>query len=60
MFNFAFLAIETNTGIVGFVGANFLTGPGATGWIMTISLGVMTFFAVEKRKRAHFERFWYS
>ncbi|KAI9609294.1 hypothetical protein H4Q26_007244 [Puccinia striiformis f. sp. tritici PST-130] len=60
MFNFAQLAIKTRTGIVGFVGANFLTGPGATGWIMTLSLGIIVWYAREKPRRAKFERFWYS
>lgn len=46
--------------VVAFLAANFATGPGITGWIMTASLGVMVFFAIEKRRRAHFERFWYS
>lgn len=45
---------------VAFLAANFATGPGITGWIMTACLGVMVFFAIEKRRRAHFERFWYS
>ncbi|TFK29465.1 NADPH oxidase isoform 2 [Coprinopsis marcescibilis] len=43
-----------------FFAANFATGPGLTGWIMWLCLGIMVFFAMEKRKRAHFERFWYS
>jgi len=43
-----------------FLSANFLTGPGATGWIMTVSLGIMVWFAIEKRRRAHFEWFWYT
>ncbi|KAH9929095.1 NADPH oxidase [Epithele typhae] len=43
-----------------FVAANFITGPGATGWIMTAALGIMVWFAIEKRRRAHFEWFWYS
>jgi len=45
---------------VAFLAANFATGPGVTGWIMTACLGIMVFYAVEKRRRAHFERFWYS
>ena len=45
---------------VAFLSANFATGPGVTGWIMTACLGIMVFFAVEKRRRAHYERFWYS
>ncbi|KAG0145446.1 hypothetical protein CROQUDRAFT_658623 [Cronartium quercuum f. sp. fusiforme G11] len=60
MVNFTELAIKTNTGIVGFIGANFLTGPGATGWIMTIALGILVWYAREKPRRARFERFWYS
>jgi NADPH oxidase len=58
--NFALLAIKTQTGFVGFIGANFLTGPGATGWIMTISLAIIVWYAREKPRRAKFERFWYS
>ncbi|KAG0145445.1 hypothetical protein CROQUDRAFT_93806 [Cronartium quercuum f. sp. fusiforme G11] len=60
MVNFAELAIKTNTGIVGFIGANFITGPGATGWIMTISLGTIVWYARDKPRRANYERFWYS
>lgn len=40
--------------------ANFIIGPLWTGWLMWIALGTMVFFAIEKRRRAHFERFWYS
>jgi NADPH oxidase len=43
-----------------FLSANFLTGPGATGWIMTTSLAVMVWYAIEKRRRANFEWFWYT
>jgi NADPH oxidase len=46
--------------IVVFLAANFTTGPGITGWIMNIALGIMVTFAVEKNRRANFERFWYS
>lgn len=66
MVNFAKLAMAdpdaktTGQRIVAFLGANFLTGPGVTGWIMTATLGTMVFFALEKRRRAHFEWFWYS
>jgi NADPH oxidase len=35
---------------------NFTTGPGATGWVMTVALGVMVWFATEKHKKARFER----
>ncbi|GLB39986.1 putative NADPH oxidase [Lyophyllum shimeji] len=66
MVNFAKLAIldpdakTTGQRVAAFFAANFLTGPGATGWIMTAALGIMVFFAIEKRRRAHFEWFWYS
>lgn len=64
MYNFARLAIATgnNTGerIKIFFEANVKTGPGATGWVMTILLAIMVWFAIEKRKRKNFERFWYT
>lgn len=37
-----------------------MTGPGITGWIMTVCLAALVWFAAEKRRRVHFERFWYS
>ena len=66
MVNYAKLAAldpdATNAGqrVIVFILANIVTGPGWTGWIMTAALGIMVFFAVEKRRRVHFERFWYS
>lgn len=64
MVNFYKLAMvaSTTTGgrVVAFLAANFATGPGATGWIMTAALSIMVFFAREKVRRATFERFWYS
>jgi NADPH oxidase 2 len=66
MVNFTRLAFadpDANTPgkrFVVFLEANFITGPGATGWVMTACLFIMVYFAVEKRRRAHFERFWYS
>ncbi|KII91666.1 hypothetical protein PLICRDRAFT_38486 [Plicaturopsis crispa FD-325 SS-3] len=66
MVNFAELAMAdtdaktTGQRILAFLAANFVTGPGATGWVMTACLFVMVYFAIEKRRRAHFERFWYS
>lgn len=66
MVNFAELAMADPDAkgaggkIVAFLAANFATGPGATGWIMTVCLGVMILFATEKRRRSNFERFWYS
>ncbi|KAH9033367.1 NADPH oxidase [Lactarius pseudohatsudake] len=66
MVNFTKLALadtDAKTGgakFVTFLNANFATGPGLTGWIMTVVLGVMVWYAMEKRRRANFERFWYS
>lgn len=45
---------------VAFLMANFATGPGLTGWIMTAALSVMVYYAMEKRRRARFEAFWYT
>ncbi|KAG8982476.1 hypothetical protein FRB93_008023 [Tulasnella sp. JGI-2019a] len=64
MFNFARLATVTGTDTGSrlkiFFLTNFTTGPGATGWVMTLILGIMVWYAMEKRKRQNFERFWYS
>ncbi|EAU83948.1 NADPH oxidase isoform 2 [Coprinopsis cinerea okayama7 len=65
MVNFTKLALSipnmtTGQRIGAFMAANFATGPGLTGWIMWLALGIMVWFAIEKRRRAHFERFWYS
>ena len=66
MVNYAILAIAdtdaktTGQRVLVFILAQFITGPGATGWIMTAALGIMVWFAIEKRRRAHFEWFWYS
>ncbi|KAJ3499109.1 hypothetical protein NLJ89_g10135 [Agrocybe chaxingu] len=64
MVNFYKLAMvagdTTSKRVVAFIAANFITGPGLTGWIMVAALGVMAWFAREKSRRAHFERFWYS
>jgi len=46
--------------IFGFLGANFATGPGITGWIMTLCLIIMVFLAVEKARKKNYERFFYS
>ncbi|KAH8080174.1 NADPH oxidase isoform 2 [Filobasidium floriforme] len=58
--NFYKLAKAQGTGVGGFFKYNFWTGPGLTGWIMTACLWLMVWFAMEKRKRANFERFWYT
>jgi len=53
-------ATNTTQRITAFLELNFTTGPGVTGWIMTTCLFVIVYFAGEKRRRAHFEWFWYS
>jgi NADPH oxidase len=64
MVNFTELAIvaspTTGGRILAFLEANFITGPGATGWIMNVALGLMVYYAREKKRRANFERFIYS
>lgn len=45
---------------IDFLLMNFTTGPGVTGWIMVACLWAMVWYAMEKRRRANFERFWYS
>ncbi|CAG8457917.1 9814_t:CDS:2 [Paraglomus occultum] len=57
--NFARIAIASNGGIVLWLKLNFLTGPGATGYVMLICLLIMVYTALEKKRRAHFNRFWY-
>ncbi|KAI0718662.1 NADPH oxidase [Fomitopsis betulina] len=54
------LATTPGERFVVFLIANFTTGPGVTGWIMTAALVVMAWYAREKPRRANFERFWYS
>lgn len=56
--NFAQLAIKAKLGFTGWLMANFVTGPGWTGYIMLIALMAMVFTAVEKPRRSNFERFW--
>ncbi|KAJ7202026.1 NADPH oxidase [Mycena pura] len=56
-------ATTTGARVVFFLTANFVIGPLITGWLMWICLGLMVFFAMEKRRTAKnggFERFWYS
>ncbi|KAJ7268158.1 NADPH oxidase [Mycena haematopus] len=46
-----------------FITANFIIGPLWTGWLMWVALGVMVYYAIEKRRRAPnggFEKFWYT
>jgi len=58
--NFAQLAIKNGLGFKGWLMANFLSGPGWTGYIMLAALMAMVFTAIEKKRRANFERFWYT
>jgi len=56
-------ARTTGQRVAFFITANFIIGPLITGWLMWICLGVMVFFAAEKRrnsKNGGFERFWYT
>ena len=52
MINYAKLVLldtdVTTTGgrILTFIVANIVTGPGITGWIMTVALGIMVYFAM--------------
>jgi NADPH oxidase len=56
--NFAQLAAKANLGFVGFLKANFVTGPGWSGYIMLFALMAMLFTSIEKPRRANYERFW--
>ncbi|RFU33433.1 hypothetical protein B7463_g2905, partial [Scytalidium lignicola] len=58
--NFAQISAKNGLGFGGWLLANFVTGPGWTGYIMLIALMAMVFTSVEKMRRANFERFWYT
>ncbi|KAK2741368.1 hypothetical protein FQN57_005652 [Myotisia sp. PD_48] len=58
--NFARLAIAENLGVKGFLLANFVTGPGWSGYVMLISLAAIALTSWEKPRRANYERFWYT
>ncbi|KAF2007932.1 NADPH oxidase 5 [Amniculicola lignicola CBS 123094] len=58
--NVARLANWAEIGFVGFVKLNFLTGPGWSGYVLIIVLTIMWWTALEKPRRANFERFWYT
>ncbi|CAK7563580.1 MAG: hypothetical protein SEPTF4163_001449 [Sporothrix epigloea] len=58
--NFAQIAIKNNLGVYGWLLANFASGPGWTGYVMLIALMGMLITSVEKRRRANYERFWYT
>ncbi|KAI9843574.1 MAG: hypothetical protein M1837_006250 [Sclerophora amabilis] len=56
--NFARLAAKNNLGFKGFLLANVATGPGWSGYLMLLSLIAMMVTAMEKPRRANYERFW--
>jgi NADPH oxidase 2 len=58
--NFAMLAMKQRLGFVGWLKINFLTGPGWSGYVMLFALMAILFTAVEKPRRANYERFWYT
>ncbi|CAK7209832.1 hypothetical protein SCUCBS95973_000575 [Sporothrix curviconia] len=58
--NFAQIAAKNNLGIYGWLLANFVSGPGWTGYVMLIALMGMVLTSVEKPRRANYERFWYT
>ncbi|RKF78451.1 Superoxide-generating NADPH oxidase heavy chain subunit A [Golovinomyces cichoracearum] len=58
--NFAQISAKNNLGFAGWLLANFVTGPGWTGYIMLTALMMMVITSVEKMRRANFERFWYT
>ncbi|KAF2196385.1 hypothetical protein GQ43DRAFT_476373 [Delitschia confertaspora ATCC 74209] len=58
--NLAKFSAVNKLGFKGFIMANFLTGPGWSGYVMLIVLMAMVLTAMEKPRRANFERFWYT
>ncbi|KAJ9647115.1 hypothetical protein H2199_002101 [Coniosporium tulheliwenetii] len=58
--NFAQFAAKQKLGFKGFALVNFATGPGWSGYIMLILLMAIVATAIEKPRRANFERFWYT
>ncbi|KAH8645839.1 ferric reductase NAD binding domain-containing protein [Xylariales sp. PMI_506] len=58
--NLAQIAAQYNLGIYGWLVANFVSGPGWTGYIMLIALTGMILTSYEKPRRANYERFWYT
>lgn len=56
--NFAQLAAKNKLGFKGFLQVNFVSGPGWSGYMMLLILGIMVWTAIEKRRKANFERFW--
>ncbi|KAJ7058317.1 NADPH oxidase [Mycena amicta] len=56
-------ATTTGKRVEFFIVANFIIGPLWTGWLMLLFLGIMVYYAMEKRRRmpnGGFEKFWYT
>ncbi|CAH1766896.1 15001_t:CDS:2 [Entrophospora sp. SA101] len=58
--NFARLTIALNEDFLYFLKLNFLSGPGATGYVMLVSLLIMVITATDNQRHRNFNRFWYS
>ncbi|KAF2814222.1 uncharacterized protein BDZ99DRAFT_379956 [Mytilinidion resinicola] len=58
--NVARLAAFNKIGFKGFIKLNFMTGPGWSGYVLIITLMLIAWTAMEKQKKANFERFWYT
>lgn len=54
------LSAKYKLGFVGWMRLNFLTGPGWSGYVMLLSLIAITVTAIDRARRANFERFWYT
>nr|CAG8434164.1 9150_t:CDS:2 [Entrophospora candida] len=57
--NFARLTMNSNEDFIYFLKLNFLSGPGATGYVMLISLLIMVYTAMDKQRHRNFNMFWY-
>ncbi|KKY27335.1 putative nadph oxidase isoform 2 [Phaeomoniella chlamydospora] len=57
--NFAQLSAKQGLGFAGWLVANFVTGPGWSGYVMLVALMAMYFTSTEKPRRKNYERFWY-
>jgi len=57
--NFAQLAIKQKIGFIGWLQANFVSGPGWTGYVMLTCLMAMAITALDGPRSKKFERFWY-
>ncbi|GAW06322.1 NADPH oxidase [Lentinula edodes] len=53
-------ATTTKQRVINFLLICVEAGPAITGWIMWAALGTMAWYAREEKRRANFERFWYT